>query len=236
MKIFLKTGCIVCTCFLIAALFCEWVLPEITITTASDGHDTPIRSVQTSRMEISLTFDISGGNADISQILDVLEKHQIHASFFVTGEWADRYPEDIKKIAAAGHDLGNHTENHKNMRQLSDEEQRDEIMSLHTKIKQLTGTDMKFFRPPYGDYNRQVMASARECGYKTVLWNCDSLDWKDYGADAIVETLRSHPSLDKGSIILMHNHTRYTAAALDSVLTTLKEMGYRVIPLSEFIL
>lgn len=236
MKIFLKTGCIVFTCFLIAALFYEWIRPEIAVTAAPHNLEIPICSVETDQPEISLTFDISGGNEDIGQILDILSKHQIHASFFVTGEWVDSYPEDVKKIANAGHDLGNHGDSHKTMSLLSGKECQQELMSLHNKVKKLTGTDMKFFRPPYGNYSSQMIASARKCGYETVLWNCDSMDWKNYGADAILKTLCTHPHLGNGSILLMHNDTRYTAGILDKLLTALQSKGYEIVPLSQLIL
>ena len=134
-----------------------------------------------------------------------------------------------------GHDLGNHSENHKNMSQLSVEDCKSELMKPHEKVKSLTGTDMILFRPPYGDYDNEVITSARECGYYPIQWDVDSLDWKDYGVDSIVSTVLNHKNLKNGSIILMHNGAKYTKDALESVILGLQEKGYEIVPISELI-
>ncbi|MDQ9832013.1 polysaccharide deacetylase family protein, partial [Acinetobacter soli] len=82
------------------------------------------------------------GNEDTQTILDILASHDVKATFFMTGGWVESYPEDVKKIYEAGHDLGNHSENHKHMTQLSDEEKTKELMTVHNKVKDLTGFDM----------------------------------------------------------------------------------------------
>lgn len=94
----------------------------------------------------------------------------------MTGSWVEKYPEDVKAIYAAGHDLGNHSENHKNMSQLSNEEKTEEIMSVHQKVKELTGTDMNLFRAPYGDYDDDVIEEAKKNGYYTIQWDVDTGD------------------------------------------------------------
>ena len=128
------------------------------------------------------------GNEDTKQILDILKKYDVKVTFFMTGGWVEAYPEDVKAILAAGHDLGNHSENHKNMSQLSDEQIKEELMKVHTKVQELTGYEMFLFRPPYGDYDNHVITGAAKCGYLTVQWDVDSLDWKDYGVDSIIKT------------------------------------------------
>lgn len=94
-------------------------------------------------------------------------------TFFMTGEWIKKYPEDVKALAEAGHDLGNHSENHKQMTKLTKEESAEEIMKAHKRVKELTGIDMNLFRPPYGDYNNTVLGAAKECGYFTIQWDVD---------------------------------------------------------------
>lgn len=153
----------------------------------------------------------------------------------MTGGWVDSYPDDVKMILAEGHDLGNHSENHKNMSKLSDADKKKELMAVHDKVKALTGYDMFLFRPPFGDYDNSVIKVARECGYYPIQWNVDSLDWKDYGVDSIIKTVTQHKSLGNGSIILCHNGAKYTAEALDTLITTLKEQGYTFVPLSQLI-
>lgn len=88
---------------------------------------------------------------------------------------------------------------------------------------------------PYGDYDNAVVKTAKKCGYYTIQWDVDSLDWKDYGVDSIIKTVTQHKALGNGSIILCHNGAKYTAQALDSMITTLKEAGYTFVPLSELI-
>ena len=179
---------------------------------------------------------LSWGNEDTQLILDTLAKYNVHATFFMTGGWVANFPEDVKKIQADGHDLAHHSENHKNMSQLSDDEKTTELMTVHNKVKELTGYDMFLFRPPYGDYDNAVVLNAKENGYYTIQWDVDSLDWKDYGVDAIIDTVCNHKHLGNGSIILCHNGAKYTAEALDTLITNLKNQGYEFVPISELIL
>lgn len=138
----------------------------------------PIYSVDTSEKKIALTFDAAWGNEDTSQILDILDKHQVKVTFFMTGGWVESFPEDVKAIAARGHELGNHSQNHKYMSKLSDSDKESELVSVHNAVKELTGIDMHVFRPPYGDYNNDVVRTAFECGYYTIQWDVDILDIK----------------------------------------------------------
>lgn len=175
------------------------------------------------------------GNEDTKKILEILKKHDVHVTFFMTGGWVESYPDDVKAILAAGHDLGNHSENHKNMSQLSDGEKKEELMQVHQKVQELTGYEMYLFRPPYGDYDNAVVKVAKDCGYYPIQWDVDSLDWKDYGVDSIIKTVTEHKHLGNGSIILCHNGAKYTAQALDNLITKLEEQGYTIVPVSELI-
>jgi len=201
----------------------------------ASNRELPIYCVQTEEPKIALTFDAAWGNQDTQKIMDILKKHDIKVTFFMTGGWVDTYPDDVKMILAEGHDLGNHSQNHKNMSQLSDAEKEAELMSVHDKVKELTGYEMFLFRPPYGDYDNAVVKTAKKCGYYTIEWDVDSLDWKDYGVESIIKTVTEHQHLGNGSIILCHNGAKYTAEALDTMITTLKDAGYAFVPLSELI-
>lgn len=204
-------------------------------SSAAGGKELPIYCVQTEEPKIALTFDAAWGNDDTQKIMEILKKHDVKVTFFMTGGWVESYPEDVKMILAEGHDLGNHSQNHKNMSQLSDAEKEEELMSVHDKVKELTGYDMFLFRPPYGDYDTKLMKVARKCNYYPIQWDVDSLDWKDYGADSIIKTVAQNEHLGNGSIILCHNGARYTAEALDVLIKTLKEAGYQFVPVSELI-
>lgn len=199
------------------------------------ARELPIYCVDTDKKQVGLSFDAAWGNEDTQRILDILGKYKLHATFFMTGGWVKSFPEDVKKIAAAGHDLGNHSENHKNMSQLSKEEKISELMTVHNRVKELTGIEMKLFRPPYGDYDNEVVLTAMECGYYPIQWSVDSLDWKDYGVQDIIERVTKHKALANGAIILCHNGAKYTAQALEGLICGLQEQGYEIVPISELI-
>lgn len=202
---------------------------------AASAKELPIYCVDRDDKVVALTFDAAWGNEDTQKILDILEKHNVKVTFFATGGWVEAYPDDVKKIIEAGHAFGNHSENHKFMTRLTDEQKKQELMEVHDKVKALTGYEMCLFRPPYGDYNDAVVKVADSLGYYTIQWSVDSLDWKDYGVDSIVRTVTQHKSLDSGAIILMHNGAKYTADALDSIITNLEEQGYSFVTVAELI-
>lgn len=232
---FLKRACLCLTLLLCALTLGIKLKDEITVSSTVNGRELPIYCVETDEKKIALTFDAAWGNEDTTQILDILKKHDVHVTFFMTGGWIESYPDDVKAILAAGHDLGNHSENHKNMSQLSDSQCRAELKKVHDKVKNLTGYEMFLFRPPYGDYDNHVITNAKDIGYYTIQWDVDSLDWKDYGANDIVDRVCNHKALGNGSIILCHNGAKYTAQALDTLITRLKEAGYTFVPVSELI-
>lgn len=207
----------------------------VSVSNNVNGRELPIYSVETDEKKVALSFDAAWGNEDTQQILEILKKHNIHVTFFMTGGWVEKYPEDVKAIKEAGHDLGNHSENHKNMSELSQEEQKQEIREVHEKVKELTGYSMQLFRPPYGDYNNELVLNAKECGYYTIQWSVDSLDWKDYGVDSIIDTVIQNKELKNGAIILCHNGAKYTADALDTLITDIQKKGYEIVPVSELI-
>lgn len=225
---------VLCVCVLLAGAV--YYLPgAISVSSSVNGRDLPIYCVQTDKPQIALSFDAAWGNEDTAEILSILEKHNVKVTFFATGGWVESYPDDVKAILAAGHDLGNHSENHKNMSQLSTDEMKSELMLVHDKVKNLTGYEMCLFRPPYGDYSNEVIQTASSLGYYSIQWDVDSLDWKDYGVSSIIDTVTNHKHLGNGSIILCHNGAKYTAQALDTLITTLEEKGYELVKISDLI-
>ena len=231
----LKYGIFALTAFAVLRGLILTAGSSIRVSNSVNGRELPIYCVETKEPKIALTFDAAWGNEDTQKILEILKKHDVHVTFFMTGGWVESYPDDVKAILAAGHDLGNHSENHKNMSQLSDAEKREELMQVHDKVLELTGYEMFLFRPPYGDYDNAVVNVAKDCEYYTIQWDVDSLDWKDYGVDSIIKTVTEHKHLGNGSIILCHNGAKYTAQALDTLITKLKEKGYTFVPVSELI-
>lgn len=115
------------------------------------------------------------GNDDTDNLLEILEEYDIKTTFFLVGMWVEKYPDDVKRILDAGHDIGNHSNTHPHMTQLSKEGIKDELMKAHEKVKNLTGYEMELFRPPFGDYDDKLVETARECGYYTIQWDVESL-------------------------------------------------------------
>ncbi len=210
-------------------------VPTALYVNATSAKKLPIYCVDTERPQIALSFDAAWGNEDTQQILDVLKKHDVKVTFFMTGGWVEKFPEDVKAISAAGHDLGNHSENHKHMSELSSSDCTTEIMEVHNRVKELTGVEMNLFRPPYGDYNDTLIDAANGSGYHVVQWDVDSLDWKNLGVQSILDTVLNHKHLGNGSIILCHNGADYTKDALDQMITGLKNAGYELVPISQLI-
>lgn len=207
----------------------------ISVAGTAVSRKLPIYCVETDKPQISISFDSSWGNEYTQTILDILASHNVKATFFMTGQWVESYPEDVIKIYEAGHDLGNHSESHPYMTKLKESEQIQELMTVHNKVKELTGYDMFLFRAPYGDYNDKVISCIQETNYYPIQWNIDSLDWKDYGAQDIIRKITENPKLGNGSIILCHNGAKYITDALDTVLTTLQDKGYEFVPISQLI-
>lgn len=209
---------------------------DIIGNTKAGKKDLPIYNVKTDEKKAALSFDAAWGAEDTIQILDILDKYNVKVTFFMTGGWVDSYPDMVKEIYSRGHDLGNHSQNHKQMSKLSTDEQIKEISYVNNAVKELTGYDVFLFRPPYGDYNSALINTCYSLNCYPVQWNVDSLDWKDYGTDSIIKTVTQHKALCNGSIILMHNGAKYTASALESVITGLTAQGYELVPVSELII
>ena len=220
-----------------AALFgsFQYISSYSTVSGNINGKEMPICSVETEEKKVALTFDAAWGNEDTARILDILKKHKVQATFFMTGDWVEKYPEEVKAVKEAGHDLANHSATHRSMIGLEKEEQRQEILSVHEKVLELTGEEMRLFRVPYDNYDDEIIRNIQACGYYPIQWSVDSLDWKDYGVKDIVETVLESRELKNGAIILLHNGTKYTAEALDDLLTELEKKGYQMVPVSKLI-
>lgn len=236
---FIKTGIFTLSVIFIAGVAIIYSQKKI-VQTSGYGNiihekELPIYSVDTDEAKVALSFDAAWGNEDTQKLLDTMKKNDVKATFFMTGDWIEKYPEDVKAIAADGHELGNHSENHKQMSKLSAEECKTEIMTPHEKVKKLTGVDMQVFRPPYGDYNDTLIKTLKECNYHGIQWDVDSLDWKDYSADTILSKVLNHKNLRNGSIILCHNGGKHTAECLDQLIQGLKEKGFTLVKMSELI-
>lgn len=197
----------------------------------------PIYCVNTNgEKKVALTFDAAWGADDTDSLIATLDKYGVKATFFIVGDWVRKYPEEVKKLAAAGHDIANHSNKHPHMNSMSKDEIKKDIMAAHEETKKLLGVEMNLFRPPYGEYNNMVIEAAKECNYYTIQWDVDSLDWKEYGLQPLIDKVVKHKNLRPGSIVLLHNNAKYTAQALESVIKGILDQGYTIVPISELII
>lgn len=195
----------------------------------------PIYCVDTDEKKVAISFDAAWGAEDTDTLLEILEKNDVKATFFLCGYWVDKYPDEVKSIYEAGHTIGNHSNTHPHGNQLSLEQNKEEIMGCHEKVKKLLGIDMNLYRPPFGEYNDTVISAAEECGYYSIQWDVDSLDWKEFGVEQEINQVLNHKHLGNGSIILFHNDAKYTPDALETIIKGIKEKGYEIVPIIDLI-
>lgn len=233
--LFLKTGIVVLSFMALIFSGIKYLPKAITVSNHTNSKKIPICSVETSEQQVALTFDIDSVGKDLDLVLDILNKNNVKATFFITGKWIVNNKDGLIRIVNEGHDIGNHSYNHKHMDLLSAKECRDEILKVHKLVKDLVDVEMHLFRPPYGDFNNTVIHTAKELGYETIRWNIDSLDWKDYGVNDIIMQTVENEALNNGSIIVFRLGTKYTPYALEELILKLQEKGYSLLALSELV-
>ena len=184
--------------------------------------------------KIALTFDAGWEYKPGGRILDVLAKHNVRATFFLTGRWVEKNPDLARRIAAEGHRIGNHTYSHRSLTKLSSAEIAEEAKKTEQLVLELTGRSTKpLLRVPYGARNKRVLSVLEELGYCSIYWDVDSRDaYKANITPAEIEQ-RVLSKVRNGSIVLMHIGSKATADALDSLLQKLVDAGYQPVTVSE---
>ncbi len=193
----------------------------------------PIYSVETEEKNVALTINCAWNAEDIDNILDTLSKYKVHVTFFMVGDWVDKYPDEVKKIADSGHEIGNHSDTHPHVNNLSLEKNREQIKMCADKIEKITGQRTTLYRGPYGEYNNTVIKAAQMENHTTIQWSLDTLDYKGLTGEEMWNRLKD--KLTNGSIILMHNGTEHTADALDKLIYNITEQGFSIVSVSDLI-
>lgn len=201
---------------------------------ANTDRRLPIYCVETEKKQIAISFDAAWGNDDTQTLIDILKEYNVPATFFVVGSWVDKYPESVKALSDAGHQVQNHSNTHPHMPQLSKNQMCDELTSCNDKIEKITGVRPTLHRPPYGDYDNALIESVESLNMHTIQWSVDSLDWKDSAtADSICRRVTS--KVCPGSIVLFHNDADHTPEALPEILKCLKGEGYEFVFINDLI-
>jgi len=193
----------------------------------------PVYNVDTQEKKVAISFDAAWGEEKTDEILKILEDRGIKTTFFLVGYWVDKYPHRVKQIFDAGHEIGNHSDTHPHMSELTDAQISQELSALSDKVEKITSVRPTLFRPPYGDYDDAVVEQSRKDGYEIVQWNVDSLDWKNLGIEHMIKQVTKE--INPGDIILFHNNSQYITEALPQILDRIIEQGYEIVPVSELI-
>lgn len=226
------TGCCVLAAVLAASICCSSY--QSVVQTAATPRNIPIYCVETDKKQVSISFDAAWGNEQTDTLLDILKEKNVKATFFLVGNWVDKYGDSVKRIAQEGHDIGNHSSTHAHLPQLSDDKIKEDITQCNSKIEKLIGCKPVLFRPPYGDYNNNLVNVTDSIKMYCVQWNIDSLDWKDPTPDEMISRIKG--KLQNGSIVLMHNGAKNTPAALPQIIDMIKSEGYEIVPISKLLL
>lgn len=184
---------------------------------------------------VYLTFDEGYEAGYTPKLLEVLKQNEVKATFFITAHFLNTQPDLVKQMIDEGHIVGNHTVNHKSMPEISNEQIQKEVMDLHTAIYQKFGYEMKYIRPPKGEFSERTLAYTNTLGYKTVMWSLAYDDWdenkqnrEEYGKQKVIDNV--HP----GAVILLHGNSKDNSNILDSCIKEIKQMGYEFKSLDEF--
>lgn len=234
MKIFVITKKMVFF-FLAALLISSAAAPTLfkSVETSVSSKELPIYSVECADKKIAVTFDCAWNDDDIDKIITVLNSHSCPATFFVTGDWAERFPEGLKKLYSAGHEIGSHSYNHTLYSTLSKDAIIADMDKCDSIIESVLGFRPNLMRAPSGDYTNNSIFACKETNRFCIQWDVDSLDWKELSEEEMKS--RIFDRVQNGSILLFHNGTKQTADALPGILTALKNEGYTFVKVSDLI-
>lgn len=187
------------------------------------------------KKNIYLTFDEGYEAGYTTKILNILKENDVKATFFITAHYLNTQPELVKQMIDEGHIVGNHTVNHKSMPDLTEEKIKSEIMELHASIYEKFNYEMKYIRPPKGEYSEETLAVIKSLGYKTVMWSFAYEDWnEEKQPDGEKAKTKILSNLHNGEIMLLHGNSKTNTNILDAIIKETKSMGYEFKSLDDF--
>lgn len=220
-------------CIILGVCILIFALVGKTASASATEKKLPIYSVDTQEKKVAITFDAAWTNQDTEELIEILKKHNATATFFIVGDWAEKFPESVKAFYDAGHTIANHSDTHKAFSKCSREEIKAEIVNCNEKLENITGEKVTLLRAPSGDYTNESLEVTESLNMYMIQWDNDSLDYTGLTVDEIVSRVTSRAR--NGSIILFHNGVENTAEALDRILTELENQGYSFVSVNDLI-
>lgn len=190
------------------------------------------------KKDVYLTFDAGYDNGNMVKILDILDQKDVEATFFITGDFLNRFSDLVIDINSRGYSIGNHTWGHKNITKLSKEEINNELKKVEEKFYDLTNTKISsYFRPPAGVFNKESLNTIKELGYYTIFWSVAYKDWETTKTGNIDDSVASViDNLHNGAIILLHTVSNENVKALPIIIDKIREEGYGIKSLDNLII
>jgi len=184
---------------------------------------------------IYVTFDLGYEGGYTENILNTLKENNVNATFFITAHYANSASDLVQRMIDDGHIIGNHTVNHKSMPALSEDELRKELINLHTAIYEKFGYEMKYMRPPKGEYSERALSYTTKLGYIPVMWSFAYADWDEKAQPSRESAIKKIiENVHNGEIMLLHATSKTNMEILDEVIKQIKSMGYEFKSLNEF--
>lgn len=202
-------------------------------TSAQNLKNEPVNKVETEIKKVAISINCSENVENIESIVNTLSKMNTRATFYITGEIVQKYPEKIKLITNSGNEIGNLSYHYINLKNKKVEEIREEIAKATKEIQNITNTKVQTFRTPYGECSNIIVEEARKQNLTTVLWNIDTLDYNGLTGEEMCK--RINEGITPGSIILLHNTGKNTANSMEKIINNIQKQKFEICTISELI-
>lgn len=220
------------TVFILLVSFLTFSLIYYSQNTVAVRMAEPIYQGNTGKKVVAITVNVDWGEEYIPEMLKILAKEDVKVTFFVTGRWAEKNRDLLKKMSEAGHSIQNHGYEHVHFNSLSVEQSVEQIKKAEKIIEEVTGKKTRFFASPYGEQNHKILTAVSNIGYELIMWSVDTIDWQRPSPETIVKRVVNKAHND--AIILMHP-TEPTIKALPELIARLKGEGYKMVTIEEIL-
>ena len=217
---------------LVFAITLPYWRSSINVMVMGEASSEPVYRGDPAKRFMSLIINVDWGQEVLPEMLAVLQEHDVHVTFFVTGRWARLNPELLRQMAQAGHEVANHGMKHDHPLKLSDWELTMHILENHKLLTEIVGNPMQLYAPPYGEVDRRIAATVKNLGFRTIMWTIDTIDWQEPSVETTITRV-----LDKaqnGAMVLMHPKPN-TVKALPRIIEGRRQKGFRLVPVGELL-